>query len=45
MTELKLDKLKDAIRARKSPSETMSVISRGKHYSPWHIKVLNDKLL
>ena len=45
MTELKLDKIKDAIRARKSPSETMSVISRGKHYSPWHIQVLNDKLL
>lgn len=34
-----------SLRARKSPVATMDIVSGGKHYAPWHIQLINDKLM
>jgi predicted phage terminase large subunit-like protein len=33
------------MKARKSLIGMMDIVSEGKHYAPWHIRVLNEKLL
>jgi predicted phage terminase large subunit-like protein len=34
-----------SLAARKSPVATMEIVSGGKHYAPWHIQLINDKLM
>lgn len=33
------------LRARESVIETMKIVSNGKHYAPWHIRLIDEKLM